>query len=95
MQSALSGVRVAVIGAGGIGGFIAGALGRAGADVAIVARGAHLEAIRANGLTVTSAALGDFTTHPYATADPRDIQDCAIAFFAFKAHQWEPLLPQL
>ncbi|MCA1647812.1 MAG: hypothetical protein LC797_20890 [Chloroflexi bacterium] len=47
-------MRVAVIGAGGIGGLYGGLLARAGHEVAFLARGAHLQAIRANGLAVRS-----------------------------------------
>ena len=45
-------MRVAVIGAGGVGGAFGAALARAGADVTFVARGAHLAAIRRSGLRI-------------------------------------------
>jgi 2-dehydropantoate 2-reductase len=45
-------VRICVFGAGSVGGYLAGFLANGGNDVSIVARGAHLAAIRANGLTV-------------------------------------------
>ncbi|MBV8934831.1 MAG: 2-dehydropantoate 2-reductase, partial [Alphaproteobacteria bacterium] len=45
-------MRIAVIGAGGIGGPYGASLAKAGADVTFVARGAHLAAIRENGLRV-------------------------------------------
>ena len=45
-------MRVCVYGAGAIGGHIAARLARGGAEVSVVARGPHLAAIRANGLTV-------------------------------------------
>ncbi len=45
-------MRICVFGAGSVGGYLAGYLSRGGADVSVVARGAHLAAIRANGLTV-------------------------------------------
>ena len=43
-------MRICVFGAGAIGGYLGAELARAGAEVWCVARGAHLEAIRANGL---------------------------------------------
>lgn len=46
--------RIVFVGAGGVGGYFGGQLARAGADVAFVARGAHLAAIREQGLTVLS-----------------------------------------
>ena len=45
-------MRICVFGAGAVGGYLAGLLARGGATVSVVARGAHLDAIRANGLTV-------------------------------------------
>src|SRR5437868_15512668 len=45
-------MRIAVIGAGGIGGPYGASLAKAGADVTFVARGAHLAAIRENGLRI-------------------------------------------
>jgi 2-dehydropantoate 2-reductase len=45
-------LRICVFGAGSVGGYLAGSLAHGGADVSVVARGAHLAAIRANGLTV-------------------------------------------
>ena len=54
-------MRVTVMGSGGTGGYFGGLLARAGEDVTFVARGAHLDAIRANGLAVRSRLVGDFT----------------------------------
>ncbi len=51
-------MKIAVIGAGGVGGYFGGRLASAGAEVSFVARGAHLEAMKKNGLKVLSA-LGD------------------------------------
>ncbi len=49
-------MRLCVFGAGAIGGWLAGVLADGGADVSVIARGAHLAAIRADGLTVETAA---------------------------------------
>ena len=56
-------MKIAVMGAGAIGGYFGGRLALAGFDVSFIARGAHLAAIRENGLKVLSP-LGDFTIHP-------------------------------
>ena len=53
-------MRIAVIGAGGVGGYFGGKLAQAGVDVTFIARGATLEALRTNGLRVDSIG-GDFT----------------------------------
>ncbi|HEY8296968.1 MAG TPA: 2-dehydropantoate 2-reductase [Candidatus Baltobacteraceae bacterium] len=86
-------VRVAVVGAGAIGGFIAGALARAGVDVAVVARGAHLEAIKRNGLRVRGE-LGDFTVDVPASSDLRELGSFDFILVTLKAHQWDAVLPQ-
>jgi 2-dehydropantoate 2-reductase len=61
-------MRIAVVGAGGVGGIVAGLLARAGVDVALLARGAQLEVIRARGLSVESP-LGSFTVRIPAVSD--------------------------
>jgi 2-dehydropantoate 2-reductase len=64
---------VAVVGAGGVGGYFGGRLAQTGHEVSFVARGKHLEAIRADGLAVRSVA-GDFDVTPVrATADAAEI----------------------
>ena len=60
-------MRIAVIGAGGVGGAFGAALAQAGADVTFVARGAHLQAMRDNGLRIESPR-GNVT----CDADPGD-----------------------
>jgi 2-dehydropantoate 2-reductase len=57
----------AVLGPGGVGGLVAGALDRAGSSVTVVARSTTVETISQRGLSVSSVLLGDFLTHPPAT----------------------------
>jgi 2-dehydropantoate 2-reductase len=57
---------VAVLGPGGVGGLLAGALDRAGTDVTVVARESTAEVIERDGLRVQSVTFGDFTAHPRA-----------------------------
>lgn len=54
-------MRIVVVGTGGVGGFFGAKLARAGQDVTFLARGAHLSAIRENGLRVKSAVEGDWS----------------------------------
>ena len=79
-------VRIAVIGVGAIGGLLAASLARAGEEVSVVARGAHLQAIRANGLKLIDAA-GEFSAEVAATDRIADLppQDCVV--IGVKAHQ--------
>jgi 2-dehydropantoate 2-reductase len=71
--------RVCVYGAGAIGGHIAARLALGGAEVSLVARGAHLAAIRENGLTV-HAHDGTHVSRPHASSNPADLgkQDAVI-----------------
>ncbi len=66
---------VAVLGPGGVGGFIAAALARAGGDVLVIAREPTAELIARDGIAVQSVRLGDFTAHPAVAttlSGPRD-----------------------
>lgn len=56
--------RVAILGVGGVGGFLAGALQRAGTRVTVVARDSTAELISRRGVRVRSVRLGDFVEHP-------------------------------
>jgi len=80
-------MKIAVIGAGGVGGFFGGKLARAGFDVTFIARGAHLEAIKAKGLKVLSTE-GDFEVNPVkATDDFNEIGDVELVILGTKAWQ--------
>lgn len=61
-------MKIAIFGTGGVGGYFGARLAAAGEDVRFIARGRHLEALRAHGLKVTSA-LGDVTVTPVAASD--------------------------
>jgi 2-dehydropantoate 2-reductase len=90
-------VRVAVVGAGGVGGYFGGRLALAGAEVCWIARGAHLEAIRREGLRVRSVT-GDFHVRGLATDDPGEVGPCDYVLFCVKSYDTEAaarLLPPL
>lgn len=61
-------MRFAIMGAGGVGGYYGARLAKAGEDVTFVARGAHLEAMRENGLLIRDRD-GDFTIDPVSVTD--------------------------
>ncbi|WP_448061342.1 ketopantoate reductase family protein [Cellulomonas hominis] len=65
-------MRYVIIGAGAVGGTIGGLLAAQGRDVALVARGAHLAALRSTGLEVTTATATR-TVHPPAVAGPDEV----------------------
>lgn len=77
-------MRIAVVGAGGVGGAFGAALAKAGADVTFLARGAHLAAIRAGGLKVLSPR-GDIHLEPARATDrPGDVGEVDVVLFCVK-----------
>lgn len=77
-------MRIAVIGAGGIGAIYGASLARAGAEVVLVARGAHLAAMRGNGLRI-EGDRGDIHIVPaQATDDPESIAPVDVVLFCVK-----------
>ncbi len=77
-------MRIGVISAGGVGGYLAARLLAAGADVSVVARGRHLDAIRTDGLTLTTPD-GAITARPrVATPDAAEIGHVDMVVFAVK-----------
>ncbi len=80
-------MRIAVIGAGGVGGYFGGRLAQAGHEVTFVARGATLEALRTHGLRVDSI-LGDFVVSPVTvTEHPETVGSVDAVLMAVKAWQ--------
>jgi 2-dehydropantoate 2-reductase len=77
-------VNVAVLGPGGVGGLLAGALDRAGAPVSVLARPSTVEVLAKCGLRVSSVLLGEFTAHPRAVASLRE-PDVDVLIVATKA----------
>lgn len=78
-------MRLCVFGAGAVGGFVGGMLARAGAEVSLVARGAHLEAIRAAGLRVETGD-GTFAARVPATDRPAGLGVQDVVLLSAKAH---------
>jgi 2-dehydropantoate 2-reductase len=77
-------MRIAVIGAGGVGGAFGAALANAGADVTFVARGAHLQAMRQNGLRVEGGRGETIIKPAQATDDPASIGPVDFVLFCVK-----------
>ena len=78
-------LKVAIVGAGGTGAYYGGALARAGAEVTMIARGPHLEAIKKQGLQLNSVLLGDFLIETPATDDMSSIGVVDLVIFAVKS----------
>ncbi|MEQ8276284.1 MAG: 2-dehydropantoate 2-reductase [Deltaproteobacteria bacterium] len=88
-------MRFAIFGAGGVGGYFGGRLQDAGEDVAFVARGAHLEALRTTGLRIESP-LGELhLTSVEAHDDPKAIGPVDVVLLAVKTWQLDDALAQI
>jgi 2-dehydropantoate 2-reductase len=91
----LSSMRIAIVGAGGVGGLLGGLLARAGAEVVLVARGNALEAIRRDGLRVDSP-MGTFGARVAAASDdPAALPAADAVLVAVKAWQVAEVAPRL
>jgi 2-dehydropantoate 2-reductase len=77
-------MRIAVIGAGGVGGAFGAALAKAGADVTFVARGAHLKAMQQNGLRIEGGRGETILSPTQATDDPATIGPVDFVLFCVK-----------
>jgi len=87
-------VRIAIVGAGAIGGYIGACLTRAGADVVLFARGPHLRAMHERGLRIVSPD-GDFEVKPQVAGDLHAIGRADVVILGVKAHGVAALAPQL
>jgi 2-dehydropantoate 2-reductase len=77
-------MRVAVVGAGGVGAGFGAALAKAGADVTFIARGAHLAAMKSAGLKVESPRGDTHLVPTQATDDPKTVGPVDVVLFCVK-----------
>ena len=87
-------MRIAVMGAGGIGGNLGGLLARDGNQVTLIARGAHLEAIRSQGLRV-KMPNDEFSVQVEATGDPSQAGPVDLVVFAVKTYHNAEAIPAM
>ena len=88
-------MKIAVVGAGAIGGYLGGWLAAAGEDVTFIARGANLEAIRARGMRVIGEDGSELTGRGSACEHPAEAGPHDVVFLTVKAHQVAALAPEL
>jgi 2-dehydropantoate 2-reductase len=81
-------MRFAIMGSGGVGGYVGGRLAAAGEEVTLIARGAHLAAMQVGGLSLESP-LGDATALVTATDDPASVGPVDLVLFAVKLYDTE------
>jgi 2-dehydropantoate 2-reductase len=87
-------VKIVIVGAGAIGGYLGAHLTRVGADVVLVARGPHLRAMQERGLQVHSPD-GDFEVRPALAPDVSSAGQADVVILAVKAHGLTPVAPTL
>jgi 2-dehydropantoate 2-reductase len=87
-------MKFVVLGAGAIGAYVGAALDRGGADVTLIARGAHLAAMADRGVQVLSPR-GDFTAHPPVTDDFGAVAGADVVFVGLKAYSLPEIAPKL
>lgn len=87
-------MKVAIFGAGGVGGYFGSRLAAGGADVHLIARGRHLEALQKNGLRVRSAN-GDYEGRLPATESTSEIGTSDVVLFCVKSMDTEKSLAAL
>jgi 2-dehydropantoate 2-reductase len=78
-------MKVCIFGSGATGGYMGVELARAGAEVSLIARGAHLQAIRENGLKLL-VGEEEHVAHAPATDDPKELGPQDYVIIALKAH---------
>lgn len=88
-------MKVCIVGAGAIGGLLAVKLAQAGASVSVVARGAHLQAIRERGLTLLAEDQSEHNVALPASASIAELGVHDVVVLGMKAHQVAPVAPEL
>lgn len=85
----MAAMRIVVMGSGGTGGFFGAKLARAGEDVTFVARGAHLAALRAEGLRIRSAVEGEWSVPAPAVERLDGLPPADLVLFCVKSFDTE------
>ena len=87
-------MRFAIVGAGAIGAFAGAMLAKSGEDVTLIARGAHLRAMKERGVLVRGS-LGEFEARPVVTDDPAAVGSVDVVLLTLKAHSLTEMAPRL
>jgi 2-dehydropantoate 2-reductase len=87
-------MKFAIVGAGAIGAFVGAMLARAGEDVTLIARGAHLRAMQDHGVRVIGE-IGEFQVKTKATDDPQTVGEVDVVILALKTHSVPAMVASL
>ncbi len=85
-------MKIAILGAGGVGGYYGGLLGRAGHDVTLLARGAHLDALRERGLEIRTPAE-TFVVPVRVAETAEEIGPVDVAMISVKTYSLDEIAP--
>ena len=85
-------MKIAILGAGGVGGYYGGTLARAGHEVSMLARGENLAALKRRGIEVQTPE-GEFLALVGATDDPGRLPEADVAIVAVKSYSLREILP--
>ncbi|MGC3936822.1 2-dehydropantoate 2-reductase [Roseobacter sp. EG26] len=88
-------MKICIFGAGAIGGYMGVKLAQVGADVSLVARGPHLEAMKSRGLTLLEENGVESRVQVQASADPEDLGPQDYVIVTLKAHSVPPVVPKM
>jgi len=86
-------MRIAILGAGGVGGYDGAVLSRAGNEVQLLARGKHLDAVRAGGLRVTEADGSTWVARVAATDDATALRGSELVLVTVKSYDLDAIAP--
>ncbi len=84
--------KIAIMGAGAVGGYYGGVLAHFSEDVTLICRGSHKNAIERNGLHLATH-WGEFTVHPRVTADPGEVGPVDLILYTVKTYSNKSVLP--
>ncbi|MGB2235714.1 MAG: 2-dehydropantoate 2-reductase [Candidatus Puniceispirillum sp.] len=87
-------MKICIFGAGAIGGYLGAKLAAHGTDVSLVARGAHLDAMRTNGLRLIEET-GETNISVTASSDPQDLGEQDYLLITLKAHSVPPMVEKM
>lgn len=88
-------MRIAIVGSGGLGGYFGARLAAGGSDVHFLARGAHLRAMRDNGIAIEGGPDPVHVSNVHATDDPAQIGLVDLALIAVNLWDTESILEQI
>ena len=88
--------KIAVVGIGGVGGFLAGAIGEAHAEeLTLVARDGRLETLKEHGLVLHSDLRGELCIHPHAVVEAQELEEQDFIFLCVKNYSLEEACGQI